>query len=206
MASLDETGLTYLWEKIKTALNVKVDIVAGKGLSTNDYTTAEKNKLAGIEVGANKYVHPSYTAKANGLYKVTVDETGHVSETEQVTKEDIEALGISGSGSVPPTVSKGLFQRIEEVGKWYYCNDSELQKYSEIRLWIEIADGWRGWVVLTTDDPAETVIAIYLTAAYNARIHLKWNADSNEVGIYVRNIGSGWEVTQVSVGRMEYIR
>ncbi len=37
----------------------KVDKVSGKGLSTNDYTTAEKNKLAGIETGANKYVHPS---------------------------------------------------------------------------------------------------------------------------------------------------
>ena len=34
--------------------NNKVDKVAGKGLSTNDYTTTEKNKLAGIETGANK--------------------------------------------------------------------------------------------------------------------------------------------------------
>ena len=34
----------------------KVDKVSGKGLSTNDYTTAEKNKLAGIESGANKVV------------------------------------------------------------------------------------------------------------------------------------------------------
>ena len=36
----------------QTALNKKVDAVAGKGLSTNDYTTAEKNKLSGIDVGA----------------------------------------------------------------------------------------------------------------------------------------------------------
>lgn len=34
----------------------KVDKVAGKGLSTNDYTTTEKNKLAGIAEGANKTV------------------------------------------------------------------------------------------------------------------------------------------------------
>ncbi len=32
----------------------KVDKVSGKGLSTNDYTTDEKNKLAGIESGAQK--------------------------------------------------------------------------------------------------------------------------------------------------------
>ena len=30
----------------------KVDKVEGKGLSTNDYTTAEKEKLSGIEDGA----------------------------------------------------------------------------------------------------------------------------------------------------------
>ena len=32
----------------------KVDKVTGKGLSTNDFTTDEKNKLAGIATGANK--------------------------------------------------------------------------------------------------------------------------------------------------------
>jgi hypothetical protein len=31
----------------------------GKGLSTNDYSDAEENKLAGIESGANNYTHPS---------------------------------------------------------------------------------------------------------------------------------------------------
>lgn len=40
-------------------LDAKVDKVAGKGLSTEDYTAPEKAKLAGIEAGANAYVHPS---------------------------------------------------------------------------------------------------------------------------------------------------
>lgn len=66
----------------------------GKGLSTNDYTTAEKTKLAGIADGANKYVHPTHTAAASGLYKVTVDALGHVTATTKVAKNDITALGI----------------------------------------------------------------------------------------------------------------
>lgn len=37
----------------------KVDKVAGKGLSTNDFTTTLLNKLNGIAEGANKYTHPS---------------------------------------------------------------------------------------------------------------------------------------------------
>jgi hypothetical protein len=46
---------------IDTALFNKVEKAAGKDLSTNDYTTEEKNKLAGIEANANNYVHPEGT-------------------------------------------------------------------------------------------------------------------------------------------------
>ena len=49
---LDYDGLLYFWQKIKELLGGKVDAETGKGLSTNDYTTAEKNKLAGIASGA----------------------------------------------------------------------------------------------------------------------------------------------------------
>ena len=78
-----------------TELFVKKE--SGKGLSTNDYTTAEKTKLSGIATNANKYTHPSYTAKTAGLYKVTVDATGHVSAAAAVSKADITALGIPAS-------------------------------------------------------------------------------------------------------------
>ena len=54
MKYLDYDGLLYFWGKIKDKLNNKVDKVEGKDLSTNDYTTAEKDKLAGIASGANK--------------------------------------------------------------------------------------------------------------------------------------------------------
>ena len=49
---LDKTGLALVWEKIKNLLNTKVDKVDGKGLSTNDYTSDEKTKLANIAAGA----------------------------------------------------------------------------------------------------------------------------------------------------------
>lgn len=57
-------------------------------------SAADKIKLDGIAAGANKYSHPRYTSKSNGFYKVTVDGTGHVSETTAVTKADITGLGI----------------------------------------------------------------------------------------------------------------
>ena len=44
---------------ITNKLSGKVDKITGKGLSTEDFTTALLNKLNGIAVGANAYVHPS---------------------------------------------------------------------------------------------------------------------------------------------------
>lgn len=48
--------MTLLISKIKSALDGKVDVEIGKGLSTNDYTNAEKNKLSGIASGAQANV------------------------------------------------------------------------------------------------------------------------------------------------------
>lgn len=99
-------------------LSGKVDKVVGKDLSTNDYTTAEKTKLAGIAEGANKYVHPSDTAKTSGLYKVTVDATGHVSAVAAVTKDDITALGIPGQDTTYPeatTAKAGLMSAADKT-------------------------------------------------------------------------------------------
>lgn len=95
-------------------LSGKVDKVAGKGLSTNDYTTAEKTKLAGIATGANKYVHPSHTAATSGLYKITVDALGHVTAVTAVTKNDITSLGIPGTNTtygLASTTANGLMSK-----------------------------------------------------------------------------------------------
>ena len=59
---LDKIGLEYFWGKIKSKLSTKVDKVDGKGLSTNDYTTVEKNKLAGIAEGAEVNVQSDWNA------------------------------------------------------------------------------------------------------------------------------------------------
>lgn len=49
----------------------KIDKVEGMGLSTNDYTTDDKDKLDGIDFGANKYIHPNDV------------NTRHVTDTEK---------------------------------------------------------------------------------------------------------------------------
>lgn len=70
---LDYDGLLYFWAKIKAAFVAKE---TGKGLSTNDYTTAEKNKLSGIVAGAQ--VNVIETVQKNGVALTVTDKTVNV--------------------------------------------------------------------------------------------------------------------------------
>lgn len=75
---IDETGLKYLWGRIKAFFVEKED---GKGLSSNDYTNTEKQKLAGLQ----NYTLPKAGAESLGGIMVgaglTIDEQGHLSAT-----------------------------------------------------------------------------------------------------------------------------
>lgn len=64
-----------LVEGLTPLLADKVDVESGKGLSSNDYTTVEKNKLAGIAENANNYVHPT---SAGNKHVPTGGATGNV--------------------------------------------------------------------------------------------------------------------------------
>ena len=77
-------------ENMRTELDKKIDKAEGQRLMTE----AEGTKLKGIQEGANKYSHPTHAAKTSGLYKVTVDNQGHVSDAAPVVKEDITKLGV----------------------------------------------------------------------------------------------------------------
>lgn len=117
---LDRAGAIHLWKTIEAMLGTKVDKIEGFGLSSNDYTTEEKKKLAslsdpdvattennglmssadkakldGIEAEANNYTHPVYEAKQAGLYRISVDNTGHVATADKMTSEELAAEGVS---------------------------------------------------------------------------------------------------------------
>ena len=73
---LDDNGLLYFWQQLKNIIGGKVDKVDGKGLSTNDYTTAEQTKLAGIDTGAEVNVIESITV--NGTAATITSKTAAI--------------------------------------------------------------------------------------------------------------------------------
>ena len=77
-------------------LGQKVDKVTGKGLSTEDYTTAEKQKLAGIAAGANNYVHPSSHPAT-----MIQEDASHrfVSDTEKSTWNDKASTAVASQSA-----------------------------------------------------------------------------------------------------------
>ena len=75
-----------------TAAGFKLDLATTS--TAGAMSAADKAKLDGIAAGANNYTHPEHTAHESGLYKVTVDAQGHVTDADPVAKEDITGLGI----------------------------------------------------------------------------------------------------------------
>lgn len=65
--------------------------VAGENVTLTPDASGDKLTIAAKDT---VYSHPTHTAKAAGLYKVTVDALGHVSAASAVAKSDITGLGI----------------------------------------------------------------------------------------------------------------
>lgn len=81
-------------------------------------SAADKVKLDGIQDNANKYVHPGYQARNMGLYKIQVDNLGHVDAVNDVQKSDITALGIPGQDTTYSNASAssaGLMSAADKV-------------------------------------------------------------------------------------------
>ena len=97
---VNDTALSVNNKAVNIDLSGKVDKVTGKGLSTNDYTTDEKNKLAGIDSGANNYSLP--TASSSTLGGVKIGSNISISNgIISISKDNVTAA----LGYTPPTTN-----------------------------------------------------------------------------------------------------
>ncbi len=132
----------------QNALSAKVDKVSGKGLSTNDYTTAEKNKLAGLATDTVRYGEQTLTqaqksqvrsnigagtSDFDGTWNSLSGKPNVVQSTGQSTKDVMsqkavsDALGAIKSDKHSQTALSNedldTLQGEEYVG-WYYAGGS----------------------------------------------------------------------------------
>lgn len=111
MAFLNHAGLERLWAHITLGLSKKVDKVQGMGLSTNNYTTIEKNKLSGIDEGANKTIVDSSmsTSSTNPLQNKVV--TAAINELDTLIGDQSVATQISTAISDVTPASIGAVKK-----------------------------------------------------------------------------------------------
>lgn len=131
ISEFDPTEIQEAIDANTAAIDSKVDKVDGMGLSTNDYTTAEKDKLETVEANANFYEHPVHTSYSSALYKVTVDESGHVSGATLAEKEDIVALGIPAQDTTYDEEISDLSDRVDGVENEINTTNETLNGLSE---------------------------------------------------------------------------
>lgn len=143
-----------------SALALKVDKVDGKQLSTNDYTTSEKNKLQGIAANANNYTHPTTAGNKHLPAGGTVgqvlvnsgDGTGEWKDVEPgidlTGLEDIYSYGVEWDSTVAdstltrignPLLHKSL--PVQSQYKGCVANGAKVNYYLDPNDWSKKADG-----------------------------------------------------------------
>lgn len=95
MDFLETIGLERLWMHIVSKLETKVEKIDGKGLSSNDYTTAEKNKLSGIYEGASSVAFSQSTTSGNKVGIITING----SEVDMYAQVQTDVEGNAGSAT-----------------------------------------------------------------------------------------------------------
>ena len=129
MKFLDLNGLTTLWTNIKNTFVAKE---SGKGLSTNDYTTAEKQKLAGI--ASNAEVNVITAVKVNGAAltpsskAVNIDLSGYAAKTHSHTKSDIGLSNVTNDAQVKRS-EMGVASGVATLGTDGKVPSSQLPSY-----------------------------------------------------------------------------
>lgn len=114
---LDLDGLSKYHANVKTEIGKKVDAEAGKGLSTNDFTTSEKEKLDGLK----NYTLPVADEETLGGVKIESTENPVPSKTALKT----DATGVAfvdwaeapkASASDPGLIKLGSSLKVNEDG------------------------------------------------------------------------------------------
>jgi hypothetical protein len=165
----------------QTALDLKVDKIPGKGLSVNDYSTAEKTKLAGIATGAEVNIGTNISLTGSG------DSWSIVSST-----------GTGTSVSLASTTAAGLISIADKTKLDSIATGAQVNSVTSVA-------GRTGAVVLTKTDVGLSGVdntsdtAKPVSTAQQTALDLKLNANANAVSatklVTARTVSLSGDVT-----------
>lgn len=183
----DITTNNALWtaNKIGIVVGTKVDKEAGKVLSTNDYTTEEKNKLAGIAAGAEVNVQADWAQ--------TVD------SADDFIKNKPTSLPADGGNA--DTVG-GKTVNDAETGASYLWTAEKVKSYADGLLAANDAMSFKGVVNTSTPLPSEGVHTGDTYKVGEAGTYAGQKCEVGDMIICVDDAGEGdakWQVIQTNI-------
>lgn len=180
---------------------VSITIPTGTNNLVNDagYQT-NADVLAAIR--ANAYVHPRHTAYGSGLYKIVVDNLGHVTSAAKAVKSDITSLGIPGQDTVyihPGYTGHGLgLYKLAVDGQGHVSSVAGITKSDITALGIPGQDtnSWRGIQNnLSSDSTSDS-----LSAAMGKALNTSLNDAITRIATCEQKIKAIGGVTEVLLG------
>lgn len=176
---------------VTSALAGKVDKVAGKGLSTEDYSTAEKSKLAGIEAGAQVNTVTSVAGKTGAVTLAKGDVgLGNVDNTSDAEKPISTAVSAALSGKVDTSDA-----RLTNSREWTASTVSQAEAeagtattrraWTAQRVWQAITAWWNASAAKSKLDGIQAGATANQTDAYllNRANHTGTQAASTITGL-----------------------
>ena len=167
-----ESAVKELDTRVKANANDKVDKVTGKGLSTNDFTNNDKNKLDGIEAGAE--VNPYSKTQLDNMFDDKVDKNANITAgTHPKITYDSKGLVTAGTDLVEADIPPLSTSKIKQTASARFVTDTEKA------TWNNKVDKVSG-KGLSTNDLTNTLKTNYDTAyTHSQTAHAPANAQKN---------------------------
>ena len=191
----------------------KVDKINGKGLSTNDYTTEEKNKLSGIEENANNYSLPIASSTVLGGIKIgnglSIDSNGVLSSNGE--SSDLSNYQTKTDNTLT-TTDKTIVGAINELDiesiktedfedNSVIVNNNLTSRVSALEIESIKAEDFEDNSVIVNNNLTSRVSALEINKAYVSSIPTSLTANggnSNTVGGFSIWVGTQTEYDAIS--------
>ncbi|WP_413998696.1 pyocin knob domain-containing S74 family peptidase [Flavobacterium sp. W1B] len=172
---------TFYQELAVTDISGKVDKVAGKGLSTEDYTTAEKNKLAGLSNFDPTAINNTLATKVDKV-------AGKQLSTEDYTTAEKNKLAGIQAGATANSTDAQLRDRATHTGTQAISTVMGLQAAIDAKINLTLIGANNG---VTPLDPGGKVPFAYLPASLMIYKGM-WNPATNTPTLSDGTGVAGW--------------
>lgn len=182
---------------VTSGLAGKVDKETGKGLSANDYTTTDKNKLAGIEAQANKTVVDSaLSSSSENPVQNKVINTAIAGKADAST---VSALAETMSGKADSSTVTALTSRVSQAEADIDTQSARIDAIVALPAGsttgdAELIDGRTSYNGMTYNNIGQSIREQVNTLVDNINVLNNYVLDCNSIkwvhGAYTSNIGS----------------